>query len=236
MFADPLSRVGMGVQKMVIAVDVDGTLFDGSGVAEQAVAALSQARADGHTLVIVTGRRWEGLELVVPAVIALANRVVCEEGGVIVDVDNGHLRLLAEPVEAELIAALVAAGVPALDIGNVVVGAPTSSLAVVTAVRDRLARHRIIVTNKGSIALTMKGVDKGTGLRAAIAELQVQDLPILAIGDAENDLAMFEIATIAVGVANADDAVRASGVPLTSASVGLGVAEALHRYLPRATG
>ena len=27
--------------------------------------ALRQAHADGHTLVIVTGRRWEGLDLVV---------------------------------------------------------------------------------------------------------------------------------------------------------------------------
>ena len=236
MFADRLRRVGIGVQKMVIAVDVDGTLFDGSGVADEAVTALSQARADGHTLVIVTGRRWEGLESVVPSVIALANRIVCEEGGVIVDVDTGQPRLLAEAIEPDLIAGLVDAGVPALDIGHVVVGAPTSSLAVVTAVRDRLASHRIIVTNKGSIALTPKGCDKGTGLRAAIAELQLQDLPILAIGDAENDLPMFEVATIAVGVANADDAVRASGVPLTTASVGLGVAEALRRYLPRATG
>ena len=43
----------------------------------------------------------------------------------------------------------------------------------------------------------------------------------------------FAIATIAVGVANADDAVRASGVQLTTAPAGLGVAEALSRFLPR---
>ena len=71
----------MGVPKMLIAVDVDGTLFDGSGVAAEAVDALSRARAEGHTLVIVTGRRWEGLELVVPAVVALADRVVCGKVG-----------------------------------------------------------------------------------------------------------------------------------------------------------
>jgi hydroxymethylpyrimidine pyrophosphatase-like HAD family hydrolase len=226
----------MGVQKMVIAVDVDGTLFDGSGVADEAVAALTQARADGHVLVIVTGRRWEGLELVANDVIPLTNRVVCEEGGVIVDAETGRLTLLADAVEPDLIAGLVAARVPALDIGHVVVGAPASSLDVVTAVRDRIASNRIIVTNKGSIALTPPFTDKGTGLRAAVAELQVAHLPILAIGDAQNDLPMFAIADIAVGVANADDAVRASGVPLTAASVGLGVVEALHRYLPRAGG
>lgn len=224
------------MQKMVIAVDVDGTLFDGSGVADEAVQALRQATADGHTLVIVTGRRWEGLDLVVPDVIALARRVVCEEGAVIVDVADQRLTLLAAPVDPALIAGLVAAGVPALDIGHVVVGAPTASLEAVTAVRDRLASDRIIVTNKGSIALTPNGCDKGTGLRAALAELDAEDLPVLAIGDAANDLPMFAIATIAVAVANADDAVRGAGVPLTEASVGLGVAEALHRYLPRPPG
>ncbi len=171
-----------------------------------------------------------------PAVVALANCVVCEEGGVMVDVATGQLRLLDEPVEPDLVAGLIAAGVPALDVGHVVIGAPSTSLAVVTEVRDRLGSRRVIITNKSSIALAPKGCDKGSGLRAALAALHVSDLPILAIGDAENDLPMFDVATIAVGVANADDAVRASGVPLTEASVGLGVAEALHRYLPQPLG
>lgn len=219
---------------MVIAVDVDGTLYDGLEVAGEAVDALRRAHADGHTLVIVTGRRWEELGHVVPTILALTDRVVCEEGGVLVDVGSKHVTLLGDPVEPELVAALHAAGVPALDIGHVVVGAPATSLDVVTRVRNQLGSRRIIIRNKGSVALTSSGCDKGTGLRAAVVDLGVQDLPILAIGDAANDLAMFEVATIAVGVANSDDAVRASGVPLTTASAGRGVAEALRRFLPPA--
>ena len=218
---------------MVIAVDVDGTLYDGVGVAPDAVAALTQATADGHTLVIVTGRRWEDLGHVIPGVLELAVRAVCEEGGVMVDVVTGRLSLLAEPAEPALVAELRSAGVPSLDVGHVVVGAPTSWRDVVTAARDRVGSTRTIITNKGSIALTPPGCDKASGLRAAVADLGLAGLPILAIGDASNDLAMFAIATVAVGVANADDAVRASGVPLTTASVGLGVAEALRRFLPR---
>jgi hydroxymethylpyrimidine pyrophosphatase-like HAD family hydrolase len=167
------------------------------------------------------------------AVDELTDRVVCEEGGVLVNVRTGQITLLAEPVEPHLIAGLNEAGVPALDIGHVVVGAPSASLAVVTRVRDQLGSRRAIITNKGSIALTPVGCDKATGLRAAIADLDLQHRPILAIGDAANDLPMFRIATIAVGVANADEAVRTSGVPVTTASAGLGVAEALRRYVPR---
>lgn len=218
---------------MVIAVDVDGTLYDGVEVAPEAVEGLRAAHADGHAIVIVTGRRWEELGHVVPTVLELTDRAVCEEGGVLVDVNTGQLTLLADPVEVELLDGLRVAGVPGLDIGHVVVGAPTASLAVVTNVRDTVGSRRAIITNKGSIALTPLGCDKGTGLRAAIADLDLQQRPILAIGDASNDLAMFRIATIAIGVANADDAVRASGVLLTTASAGHGVAEALRRFLPR---
>jgi hypothetical protein len=168
----------------------------------------------------------------VPTILPITARVVGEEGGVLVNVATGRLTVLGEPVEPELVAGLRAAGVRALDIGHVVVGAPTSSLTTVTDVRDRVGSRRIIVTNKGSIALTQEGCDKGTGLLAAIADLRAEGLPILAIGDAANDLAMFRVATIAVGVANSDDAVRASGVSLTKASAGRGVAEALQRFLP----
>ena len=217
---------------MVIAVDVDGTLFDGAEVAHQAIEALHAARADGHTLVIVTGRRWEELGHVVSKVLPMTDRAICEEGGVLVNVGTGELTLLAEPAEAHLITALRAAGVRNLDIGHVVIGAPTTSLDVVTEVRDRVGSKRRVITNKGSIALAPAACDKGTGLRAAIADLHLEGRAILAIGDASNDVAMFDVATIAVGVANSDDAVRAFGVQLTTASFGLGVAEAIRRHLP----
>ena len=219
---------------MVIAVDVDGTLYDGVGVDDLAVAALRTAKAGGHAIVIVTGRRWEELGHVVPTVVELTDRVVCEEGGVMVDVNSGQITLLADAVEPHLLAALRAAEVPGLDVGHVVIGAPTSWLDVVREVRDSVHSNRTIITNKGSIALTPAGCNKASGLRAAIADLDLGGHSILAIGDAANDLPMFAIADVGVGVANADDAVRASGVPLTTASFGSGVAEALHRFLPAA--
>jgi hydroxymethylpyrimidine pyrophosphatase-like HAD family hydrolase len=217
---------------MLIAVDVDGTLFDGTAVAPQAVDALRRARADGHVLVIVSGRRWAGLDAVLPGMLHLFDRVVCEEGAVLVDPASGATTLLADPVEAAMVEALRDAGVTALDVGDVVIGAPSAQAAVVTATRDRIGSTRVLVTNKGSVALVPAGCDKGTGLLAAVADLGLSGMPIIAIGDAGNDLPMFAIATVAVGVANADDAVRASGVELTHGAAGDGVAEALRRHLP----
>jgi hydroxymethylpyrimidine pyrophosphatase-like HAD family hydrolase len=112
-----------------------------------------------------------------------------------------------------------------------VIGAPSTSRAVVRLVLDQLGSRRVVIVNKSSIAIAPGGSDKGTGLRAAIADLGLTAPPIVAIGDASNDVAMFAIATIAVGVANADDTVRASGAYITQAPTGRGVAEALERYV-----
>ncbi len=221
------------MEQMVVALDVDGTLFDGVSVAPAALDAIRRAHADGHTIIIVTGRRWESLQLVVPAIVELCDRIVCEEGGVLVNVRSGEVTLLADPLEPALIDALHAAGVPDLDVGHVVIGAPVSWVATMQAARDSVGSQRHLVVNKGSVALAPTGCNKGTGLRAAVANLEVEGRRIIAIGDAANDMPMFAIAAIAVGVANADDVVRAAGIPLTSGAAGLGVAEALHAHLPR---
>jgi hypothetical protein len=89
-----------------------------------------------------------------------------------------------------------------------------------------------VVRNKDSIALVPPGHDKGTGVRTALADLDASTLPVLAIGDAANDLPMFAVASVAVAVANADETVRAAGIELTHAMFGDGVAEALRRHLP----
>ena len=220
------------MERRLIAVDVDGTLYDGTGVAPEAVEALRACSAGGDLVVIVTGRRWETLSSVVPAVLELCDRVVAEEGGVLVDVATGRIELLADPVEPELLMALRAAGVPDLDVGHVVVGGPVAFESMFVAARDRAASSRTVIVNKGSVALAPKGCDKASGLRAAIHALDAHDACVIAIGDAANDLPMFAMAHHPHAVANADAAVRAAGVPLTQAATGRGVAEALRLHLP----
>jgi hydroxymethylpyrimidine pyrophosphatase-like HAD family hydrolase len=217
---------------MLIALDVDGTLFDGSGVAPAAIAALQAARQSGHIVMIVTGRRADSLIDVVAEVLPLCDTVVAEDGGVLVDLATGAVELLAPRIDDDLIDALVAAGVTDLDVGMVAVGAPRGFEAQVRAVNDARGADRHVLVNKGSVTLVPPGCHKGTGLRAAVARLGEPAPAILAIGDASNDLPMFAVATIAVGVANADDDVRASGIVITRAAYGDGVAEALDRFLP----
>jgi HAD superfamily hydrolase (TIGR01484 family) len=220
------------VERMVIAVDVDGTLFDGHVVAPAAIAALERARADGHLLVIVTGRRWETLPDVIGSVLALFHRVVGEEGGYLADVASGTVRPLVPAVEQSTIDALHAEGAEQLDIGRATVGGRATQFDAFAAVCAQTNGAWRVVLNKDSVALVRGGHDKATGLRAALVDLGAVGAFVIAIGDAVNDLPMFAAASAAVGVANSDDGVRAAGIELTRAPFGDGVAEALLRYLP----
>ena len=107
---------------------------------------------------------------------------------------TGELTLLAEPVEPDLIAALRGCR-----------RARPRHRSRRHRRADRVARrgHRgagsrrqptgAIITNKGSIALDAGRVRQGH--RAARGDRRSaisQDVPILAIGDASNDLAMFD--------------------------------------------
>jgi hypothetical protein len=217
--------------RSVIALDVDGTLYDGAVVHDVDADALRAAKAAGHVLLVVTGRRWDSVAEVLGPLLTLFDRVVVEEGGAIVDVGTGEQRLLAPALEPALVDALRAAGVQPLDIGAVVVGAPVEHEPAMREVNQQFGGVRTIVVNKQSVALTPPRADKGTGLRAAIADLGLGHLPVIAIGDAQNDLPMFAVATYAVAMAGADAAVIAAGIPRTASPVGGGVAEALGRLL-----
>lgn len=215
---------------MIIALDVDGTLFDGVGVDPRAVMAIARAHREGHTVIIVTGRPWRDLGIVIGEILPLAAAAVCEDGAVVVDCVGGAKRILAAAPTAELVRALQLRGVDNAVAGDVAVGMPVRHAAVAAAlVASYPGLH--LVYNKDSVAIVPDGCDKGTGLRTALVQCGLEGQRILAIGDASNDLPMFRMADVAVGVANADDVVRASGVALASAAVGAGVAEAITVHL-----
>jgi hydroxymethylpyrimidine pyrophosphatase-like HAD family hydrolase len=213
---------------MIVAVDVDGTLYDGSTVDPLAIAALAAAVDGGHTILISTGRPWRDLPEVIPDVLPLVAAAVCEEGSVLVDVATGQRTFFADPVDQRVADRLVAAGVDPVVVGEVMISGPSSAIATFRAL---LPAGKRLVVNKDSVAVLPIGCDKGTGLRLAMTALGLDGRRLMAIGDAENDLPMFAIADVAVAVAGADAAVRAAGVTLTAAGWGAGVAEALRGAL-----
>ena len=68
-----------------------------------------------------------------------------------------------------------------------------------------------VIFNKGAVMVLPAGVNKATGLRAALAELNLSPHNAVGVGDAENDHAFLSICECSVAVANALPAVKDEG-------------------------
>jgi hydroxymethylpyrimidine pyrophosphatase-like HAD family hydrolase len=223
------------VKRTIVALDVDGTLYDGRRVDPAAVEAIEAAVAIGHVVVIVSGRPWRDLQRIIPDVLRSTSVAVCEHGAVLVDVASGAVRTLAEPVDPGVASIIAASDGRDMVLYEATIGLPASARDLA---EDACAKVGgcYVVGNKGSIAIVPNGCDKGTGLRHAVDHLARSDPGmsahrIMAIGDATNDLPMFAIADVAVAVANAEPALADTGVEITRNAFGAGVAEAISRHL-----
>ena len=75
------------------------------------------------------------------------------------------------------------------------------------------------------------GVDKASGLEAALEEMKLSWKSIVGIGDAENDLAFLRKCQYSVAVSNAIDSVKAEVDFTTRAPRGEGVVELINEIL-----
>ncbi len=173
-----------------LACDYDGTLASDDRIGEQTLAALERARGAGLRLILVTGRTFFELIRVCER-LDLFEAVVAENGGVLYFPTTGVMRDQAPPPPPRLLAELDRRGVP-FQAGRVIVG---TSRAEEPHVREALAALGVgmeIVYNRSALMLLPPGVSKGAGVEQAIRALGLSFHDVFALGDAENDLELFE--------------------------------------------
>ncbi len=90
-------------------------------------------------------------------------------------------------------------------------------------------------TGKIVLTITAKAATKGAALAAACEHLGIQRSEVVAFGDSENDLAMFEAAGAAVAMGQADDVTKAAATYVSKPNTDGGVAHAIYRLLERGT-
>jgi hydroxymethylpyrimidine pyrophosphatase-like HAD family hydrolase len=183
-----------------LATDYDGTLAEAGRVAPATLAALERLAGRGLHAILVTGRMLDDLARVFPEWDRL-DAIVAENGGVLAA--GGRARALAGPPPAPLVARLADSGVAPLAIGRAMIATSEPWLPTVTRILAELGLEREIGLNKGAVMLLPPGVDKGTGLAAALAELGVAAAATVGVGDAENDLPFLARCGRAVAVAGA---------------------------------
>lgn len=209
-----------------VAIDYDGTLAREGLVDAATVAALEQVVASGRKFILVTGRMLREL-LPLFSQITLCARIVAENGAVLYRPATRDQRLLADPASAVLIDTLKRKGVTPLDVGDSIIATVRPhEVPIMEAIRDLGLEHHVIF-NRESVMVLPPGINKATGLAAALDELQLSPHEVVGIGDSENDHALFQASELAVAVASAVPTLRDAADWVTTQSNGAGTSEAL---------
>ncbi len=215
---------------LALACDYDGTLATRGRLAASTAAALERCRASGRRVLLVTGREMGQLREVCPR-LDLFDLIVAENGALLVDPASRRERPLAVGPPERFVQALRRQQVVPLSVGRVIVATKDIHAPVVLDAirRSRLEWH--LIFNKGSVMALPSGINKASGLLAAIAELGIPAHAVVGVGDAENDHAFLAACGCAVAVANALPALRREADLVTVADHGAGVEELVGRLL-----
>ena len=213
-----------------LAVDYDGTLASHGVVRATTLEALRALKRSGRVLLLVTGRRLDDLRRVFPAC-DIFSGIVAENGALMWNPETGEEKLLGDRVPPRFLDELERRGVAPLEAGRVIVAtSEPHSETVLEVIRD-LAIDQQVIFNKGALMMLPLGVDKASGLRAALQEFRVTPDRTVGIGDAENDEAFLRVCGYAVAVANALPSLKAVAHRVTRASNGAGVVEVIEELL-----
>jgi hydroxymethylpyrimidine pyrophosphatase-like HAD family hydrolase len=214
---------------LALATDYDGTLAEHGKVRARTVEALRQLRDSGRRLVLVTGRELADLMPLFPEH-TLFDRIVGENGAVLWAPDSREVKLLGEPPPERFVERLRELGVPT-GVGRVIVATREPHEKTVLEVIRELGIERQVIFNKGAVMVLPSGVNKATGLRAALVELGLSAHDAVAVGDAENDNTLLAECEAAVAVANALPTLRDRADWVTPGESGDGVTELAERLL-----
>jgi HAD superfamily hydrolase (TIGR01484 family) len=207
-----------------LACDYDGTLAHHGQASEETLAALERLRGSGRRLILVTGRILDDLQRVFSR-LEIFDLVVAEDGALVYNPETREEKLLGEPPNENFVRRLEERGVGPISVGRSIVATwEPHEAAALEAIRD-LGLELHVIFNKGAVMILPSGVNKATGLKAALEELDLSPHNVVGVGDAENDHAFLSLCECAVAVANALPSVKEKADLVTRGDHGAGVIE-----------
>ncbi len=213
-----------------LATDYDGTLAHDGKVDGPTVAALEKLLATGRKLILVTGRELPELLGIFPE-ITLFEQVVAENGALLYSPASREEKPLGKAPPPEFVTRLRARGVGPISVGRVIVATWTPhENAVLDTIRD-MGLELQVIFNKGAVMILPTGVNKASGLSAALAVMGMSPHEVVGVGDAENDHAFLSICECGAAVSNALPALKQRADVVTRADHGAGVAEVIEEVV-----
>lgn len=215
---------------LALAADYDGTLATSGVVAESTLGAIERLTASGRKFLIVTGRVLPDLLEIFPQV-SLCERVVAENGAVLYRPATKEIKLLAPPPLPAFVDELRRRKVSPLRVGQTVIATCSPYEKVILEVIREFGLELRIIFNKGAVMVLPAGINKASGLLAALDELDLSPHNTVAIGDAENDHALLNLCEYAVAVRNAIPMLKETADRTTDGDHGTGMVEIIEALL-----
>ncbi|MDX8539667.1 HAD-IIB family hydrolase [Mesorhizobium abyssinicae] len=220
---------------IALATDYDGTLAHDGIVTRKTLSALEQLKKTGRKLILVTGRELPDLKRVFPE-LALFDKVVAENGALVYTPASEEERTISPSPSADLVAGLKKRGVKPLSVGRSIVATWEPHQATVLDVIKKLGLELEIIFNKGAVMILPSGINKATGLAAALGDLRLSPRNTVGVGDAENDHAFLQACGCSVAVDNALPAVKNTADLVTRGARGKGVEELIGKLIKHDRG
>ncbi|MER3423446.1 MAG: phosphoglycolate phosphatase, partial [Nitrospiraceae bacterium] len=199
-------------------------------VDDETLDGLERLRSSGRKLILVTGRELDDLCSVFPHV-HLFDRVVAENGALLYRPGTREEKLLGTPPPEAFIKELRARNIMPLSVGRAIVATRTPhETDVIEVIRD-LGLELQVIFNKGAVMILPAGVNKATGLMAALDELSLSPHNVVAVGDGENDHALLRLCEYAVAVSDALPMLKEQADYVTKGECSAGVLEIIEELL-----
>jgi len=209
---------------LALASDYDGTLAEDGIVSDATLAAVEEFKETGRKFILVTGRELPDLKRVFPR-LDVCDMVVAENGALLYVPATEEELPIAPPPPPEFVARLKEKEVTPLSVGHSIVATWEPHQDIVLETIKELGLELEIIFNKGAVMVLPSGVNKATGLAAALSQLKLSPHNVIGIGDAENDHAFLTACGLSVAVANALPAVKKTADLVTDGAGSAGVEE-----------
>jgi len=213
-----------------LATDYDGTLAKEGLVEAQTIEALRKLRRTGRRAILVTGRTLASLREVFPC-LGEFDSIIAENGGTLYNPATSSERLLASAPPEALVTLLRKRTRLAIEIGHVIIATSQLEKQIVLDAIQELGLELNIIFNKGSLMILPSGINKATGLAAALKTLGLSVHNTAGIGDAENDHAFLAACEFSAAVANALPTVQDRVQLVTAHGFGRGVVELIDEII-----
>jgi hydroxymethylpyrimidine pyrophosphatase-like HAD family hydrolase len=209
-----------------LATDYDGTV----ATHEPTLNSLQRLRQQHVPVLLVTGREMSDLHRL-PLDLKIFDLIVAENGGVLYKPDDGETHVIGGGPPEGFVDELHRRGVAPISVGACIVATwEPHEVVVMETIRD-MGLELSVIFNKGAVMILPAGVNKASGLTAALETMKLSAADVVAVGDAENDHAFLEACGMGVAVANALPSLKERADHVMKGDHGAGVSELIEGML-----